>query len=97
MKKLLPLILSLTIVFTLCYLAFNNSEEPTTKVKRKIVKIDPKEEAEEESLEARASAIEQRFLYEYYRQVDPKTGEIPRAENVITSYSIHYTKLYDLF
>jgi len=83
MKKLLPLILSLTIVFTLCYLAFNNSEEPTTKVKRKIVKIDPKEEAEEESLEARASAIEQRFLYEYYRQVDPKTGEIPRAEKLL--------------
>jgi len=83
MKKLLPLTLGLLFVWSVGYLAFKVSIASETKVKRKIVKIDYEEDAKEESLETRSRFAEERFLYEYYRQVNPKTGEIPQEEKLL--------------
>ena len=48
------------------------------------------------------SAIANRYEFVYLFDVtngnpngDPDAGNLPRLDPVITSYSIHYTKLYD--
>jgi photosystem II stability/assembly factor-like uncharacterized protein len=78
MKKLLLLSLSIVTLCVIIYSLTIRSEKQINKVERKSYKI--VENEEEETPEARARFVEERFLYEYYRQVNPITGDIPKAQ-----------------
>ena len=78
MKKLLLLSLSIVTFCVFIYTLTIRSEKQINKVERKSYKI--VENEEEETPEARARFVEERFLYEYYRQVNPISGDIPKAQ-----------------
>ncbi len=82
MKKLLLLSLSLIAVCIVLFLVYSESEKPNQKITKKTLKI-ASQEGEHETPEERAIAVEERFLYEFHRQVNPLTGEIPRSEKVL--------------
>ncbi len=81
MKKPLLICLSLVTIFTVLFLIPSKSEKQTNKIERKTFKNAEREEGE--TLEERALFDEQRFLYEYYRQANPLTGEIPKTEKLL--------------
>lgn len=80
MKKKLLFVLSLLLV-SLVYL-FTKNNQPATlevvKIEKKIIRTLPK--GKKKTLEERALYNEARDLYEYYRQVNPVTGIISKAE-----------------
>ena len=78
MKKSLLLSLSIVTFCVFIYALTIRSEKQINKVERKSYKI--VENEEEETPEARARFVEERFLYEYYRQVNPISGDIPKAQ-----------------
>ncbi|HEX9826012.1 MAG TPA: hypothetical protein VGA80_05390, partial [Flavobacteriaceae bacterium] len=81
MKKLLLLCLSLITIGIILYSFPSKSDEITNKIERKTFKIAHDDDGK--SPEARARFTEQRLLYEYYRQVNPLTGEIPKEEKLL--------------
>ena len=81
MKKLLLLCLSLIAIGAFYFLFFPESK-PSEEVVRKTPKIALGEE-ERETPEERASAVEERLLYEFNMQVNPYTGKIPKAEKAL--------------
>lgn len=60
-----------------------NSQKQGNKIERKTFKIAQNDEKEKGSLDERARFAEERFLYEYYRQVNPVTGKIPKEEKLL--------------
>ncbi len=81
MKKLLLLSLSLIIICVILILIPSKTEKSSNKIERKTLKINTLEK--ETSPDERARFAEERFLYEYYRQVNPLTGDIPKAEKAL--------------
>lgn len=78
MKKLLLLSLSLIIVCVILVFIPSKTEKTANKIERKVLKMDSTKK--ESSPGERARFAEERFLYEYHRQVSPLTGDIPKAE-----------------
>ena len=80
MKRQFPYYIGLIAIVSIMYFP-NNSEKSSEKGVSKSFGFGKKEE--ENNLEARATAIEERFLYEYNRQVNPLTGEIPLDQKLL--------------
>jgi len=81
MKKLLLLCSCLIILYFVTDSIPSKSEEKTNKIEQKTAEITQREETE--SAEERARFTEERLLYEYYRQMNPLTGEIPRTAKAL--------------
>lgn len=83
MKKLLLLAAFLFVVFATFNLVLNQTEtkQQVSKVERKI--ITPTQKGQKKTPEERALYDEARDLHEYYRQVNPVTGEIPRDQKLL--------------
>ena len=82
MKKLLLLSLALIVFGAVLFLVSSESEQVSQKIAKKAITI-PEFEDEEKTPEERALFTEERLLYEYYRQVNPLTGKIPRDEKLL--------------
>lgn len=80
MKKLLPIGISLILAITLFFSISNQTEKPTNKVERKEIKVT--QAGKKKTPEERALFNEARELHEYYMQVNPITGVIPRSEKI---------------
>lgn len=82
MKKLLPITLVFIVFGVVVFLVSSESEQTTKEIAKKVITI-PELEDEEKTPEERALFVEERLLYEYYRQVNPITGKIPREEKLL--------------
>ena len=80
MKKLLLLSLSIIAFCVLIYSLTVTYEKQNNKLEKKSLKIAENEGEEDETPEVRARFVEERFLYEYYRQVNPVTKDIPKDQ-----------------
>ncbi|MBV1887832.1 MAG: hypothetical protein KUG51_00925, partial [Urechidicola sp.] len=81
MKKLFPIGISLLFVAALFFGVSYQTEKPISKVERKEIKVT--QAGKKKTPEERALFSEARILHEYYMQVNPLTGEIPRAEKIL--------------
>jgi Secretion system C-terminal sorting domain len=83
MKKILLLVVVLLLVFTANKLVTHKTEikQRISKVQKK--DIIPTQKGQKKTPEERALYDEARDLHEYYRQVNPLTGEIPRDQKVL--------------
>lgn len=79
MKK--KLIVSSLLLISLIFIITSNYQSTTKKIvqiERKVVK--PSQKGKKKTLKERATYNEARTLYEFYRQVNPKSGVIPKTE-----------------
>ncbi|WP_418602468.1 T9SS type A sorting domain-containing protein [Hwangdonia sp.] len=80
MKKTLLIALSLLLILAVVVIAKSNQSQKTTLVKIERKSINPTQKGKKKTLEERALYDEARNLYEYYRQVNPNTGVISKAD-----------------
>ena len=81
MKKLLPFGILLLLVAALFLGISEQTEKPINKVERKEIKVT--QTGKKKTPEERALFNEARVLHEYYMQVNPVTGEIPKSEKIL--------------
>jgi hypothetical protein len=81
MKKLLPFSIIIMLIVALFFGISNQTEKPINKVERKEIKVS--QAGKKKTSEERALFSEARELHEYYMQVNPITGEIPRNEKIL--------------
>ena len=81
MKKKLLFALSLMVGATLFFITQrNDNEQVTSKVERKVINVS--QAGKKKTPEERTLFNEARLLHEYYRQVNPLTGEISEADKL---------------
>ncbi|WOD42165.1 T9SS type A sorting domain-containing protein [Hwangdonia lutea] len=80
MKKTLLITLSLLLMLAVVLIAKSNQTQEQTLVKIERKSINPTQQGKKKTLEERARYDEARNLYEYYRQVNPITGIISKAD-----------------
>lgn len=80
MKKTLLIALSVILIFTTVILIsnYNPFAKEVVEIERKV--INPTKKGKKKTTKERALYNEARNLYEYYRQVNPNTGKISKAE-----------------
>jgi hypothetical protein len=81
MKKILPIGIGLVLAVALFFGISYQTNAPVSKVERKEIKVT--QTGKKKTLKERALFNEARVLHEYYMQVNPNTGEIPRSEKVL--------------
>jgi len=81
MKKRLPFGIIMMLVVALFFGISNQTEKPISKVERKDIQVT--QAGKKKTSEERALFSEARELHEYYMQVNPISGEIPRSEKIL--------------